>query len=115
VDAEVTLAEIDREFVAAHEMLQPFGAGNLQPLFLVRNASVIATREFAANCCEITIDDGTARGLAVLWPSACALAPDLERGATVDLLFQIEPDAYAPAGAKLIIVDARSAVASACA
>jgi single-stranded-DNA-specific exonuclease len=115
VDAEVTLAEIDREFVAAHEMLQPFGAGNLQPLFLVRNASVIATREFAANCCEITIDDGTVRGLAVLWPSACALAPDLERGATVDLLFQIEPDAYAPAGAKLIIVDARSAAASACA
>ncbi len=112
VDAEVTLAEIDREFVAAHEMLQPFGAGNLQPLFLVRNASVIATREFAEDCCEITIEDGTGRGLAVLWPSASALAPDLARGATVDLLFQIEPDTYAPAGAKLVIVDARSASVS---
>ncbi|HXH92373.1 MAG TPA: single-stranded-DNA-specific exonuclease RecJ [Thermoanaerobaculia bacterium] len=112
VDAEVTLAEIDREFVAAHEMLQPFGAGNLQPLFLARNASVIATREFAEDCCEITIDDGTGRGLAVLWPSACALAPDLLRGATVDLLFQIEPDSYSPTGAKLVIVDARSASVS---
>jgi len=112
VDAEVTLAEIDREFVAAHEMLQPFGAGNLQPLFLVRNASVIATREFAEDCCEITIDDGTGRGLAVLWPSACALAPDLTCGATVDLLFQIEPDGYSPTGAKLVIVDARSASVS---
>ena len=112
VDAEVTLAEIDREFVAAHEMLQPFGAGNTQPLFLVHNASVIATREFAEDCCEITIDDGTGRGLAVLWPSACALAPDLVRGATVDLLFQIEPDSYSPTGAKLVIVDARSASVS---
>jgi len=109
VDAEVTLAEVDREFVAAHEMLQPFGAGNLQPLFLVRNASVIATREFAEDCCEITIDDGTGRGLAVLWPSARALAPDLLHGAIVDLLFQIEPDGYSPTGAKLVIVDARSA------
>jgi single-stranded-DNA-specific exonuclease len=112
VDAEVTLAEIDREFVAAHEMLQPFGAGNPQPLFLVRNASVLATREFAEDCCEITIEDGTGRGLAVLWPSACALAPDLARGATVDLLVQIEPDGYSPTGAKLIIVDARSASVS---
>ncbi|MEA2240015.1 MAG: single-stranded-DNA-specific exonuclease [Thermoanaerobaculia bacterium] len=110
VDAELTLAEIDSDFVAAHELLQPFGAGNLQPLFLVRNASVMATREFATDCCEITIEDTTGRGLAVLWPSARALAPDLVRGAMVDLLFQVEPDRYAPAGAKLVIVDARKAV-----
>jgi single-stranded-DNA-specific exonuclease len=108
-DAEVTLAEIDREFVAAHELMQPFGAGNLQPLFLLRNAAVVTTREFATDCCELTLDDGTGRALAVLWPSARALASDLERGATADLLFQIEPDRYAPAGAKLVIVDSRSA------
>ena len=107
VDAALTLAAIDRAFVTAHELLQPFGAGNLQPLFLVRNATVIATREFAEDCCEITIEDGTGRGLAVLWPSVRALAGDLERGATVDLLVQIEPDNYAQAGAKLVIVDAR--------
>ncbi len=108
VDAEVTLAEVDREFVAAHEMMQPFGAGNLQPLFLVRNANVLSTREFAPDCCELTIDDETGKALAVLWPSARALAPELVRGATVDLLFQIEPDGYAASGAKLAIVDARA-------
>jgi len=108
VDAEVTLAEVDREFVAAHELMQPFGAGNLQPLFLIRNANVLATREFAPDCCELTIDDGTGKALAVLWPSARALAPELVRGATVDLLFQIEPDGYSPSGAKLAVVDARA-------
>jgi single-stranded-DNA-specific exonuclease len=106
IDAEVTLAEVDREFVAAHELMQPFGAGNLQPLFLVRNAAVVATREFAPDCRELTIDDGTGQALAVLWPSARALAPDLARGATVDLLFQIEPDGYAARGAKLAVADA---------
>jgi len=110
VDAEVTLAEVDREFVAAHELMQPFGAGNLQPLFLVRNASVLATREFAPDCCELTIDDGTGKALAVLWPSAQALAPELVRGATVDLLFQIEPDGYSPSGGKLAVVDAKEAI-----
>jgi len=107
VDAEVTFAEVDREFVSAHEMLQPFGAGNLQPLFLARNATVMATREFAEDCCELTLDDGTGKALAVLWPSVRALASDVKNGAMVDLLFQIEPDGYAANGGKLTIVDAR--------
>ena len=106
VDAEVTLGEVDREFVNAHEMLQPFGAGNLQPLFLARNATVKATREFAEDCCELTLDDGTGSALAVLWPSVRALASEVKNGATVDLLFQIEPDGYSSTGAKLTIVDA---------
>ncbi|MEA2416861.1 MAG: single-stranded-DNA-specific exonuclease [Thermoanaerobaculia bacterium] len=107
VDAEVTLAEVDEEFVKAHEMMQPFGAGNLQPLFLTRNANVTATREFAPDCCELTVDDGTGRAAAVLWPSVRALAGEVKNGATVDLLFHIEPDSYAASGAKLTIVDAR--------
>jgi single-stranded-DNA-specific exonuclease len=108
VDAELTLADIDREFVAAHELMQPFGAGNPQPLFLARNASVKTTREFAPDCCELTLDDGTGQALAVLWPSSRALAPSLGRGATVDLLFRIEPDGYVLSGAKLAVVDARA-------
>ncbi|HEV7426944.1 MAG TPA: single-stranded-DNA-specific exonuclease RecJ [Thermoanaerobaculia bacterium] len=107
VDAEVTFAEVDQEFVKTHEMMQPFGAGNLQPLFLTRNAKVTATREFAPDCCELTLDDGTARAAAVLWPSARALAGDVKNGATVDLLFHIEPDGYAANGGKLTIIDAR--------
>lgn len=108
VDAEVTLAEVDEEFVKGHEMMQPFGAGNLQPLFLTRNANVTATREFAPDCCELTLDDGTGRAAAVLWPSVRALAGEVRNGATIDVLFHIEPDSYAASGAKLTIVDARA-------
>jgi single-stranded-DNA-specific exonuclease len=108
VDAELTLAEVDEEFVKAHEMMQPFGAGNLQPLFLTRNANVTATREFAPDCCELTLDDGTGRAAAVLWPSVRALAAEVKNGAMIDLLFHIEPDSYSQSGGKLTIVDARS-------
>src|SRR5436305_570302 len=109
VDAEVTFAEVDQEFVKAHEMMQPFGAGNLQPLFLARNANVTATREFAPECCELTLEDGTGRAAAVPWRSVRALASEVQHGATVDLLFRIEPDGYTASGAKLTIVDSRPA------
>jgi single-stranded-DNA-specific exonuclease len=102
VDAALTLGEIDSEFVAAHEMLQPFGAGNAQPVFLIRGVEVKNTRTFAEDCREVILDDGTGRGTAVLWPSAKQLQPSL--AGRVDLLVQIEADRYSVA--KLTIVDA---------
>ena len=108
VDAVLPLAAIDGEFLAAHEMLQPFGAGNRQPLFLTRSALVLTARTFAPDCVELTLDDGTGRATAVVWPSAQSLAPQLVPGARADVIFHLEPDAYAPAGARLEIVDART-------
>lgn len=106
VDATLTLAEIDPEFIAAHELLQPFGAGNPQPTFLVRDVTVTATRTFAEDCCELTIEDATGRGTALLWPSVKQLAPELV--GKVDLLVHAEPDRYT--GVKLAVVDSRVAL-----
>lgn len=105
VDATLTLADIDAEFVRGHEMLQPFGAGNPQPLFAIREVVVTATRAFADDCLELTLEDPTGRGVGVLWPGAKELRPAL-RG-MVDLLVKVEPDKYA--GARLEICDARPA------
>jgi len=106
VDATLTLAEIDSEFLAAHEMLQPFGAGNVQPLFLVRDVRVTGTRTFAEDCCELTLEDAGGRAVAVLWPSVKQLGESVSRG-SVDLLVHVEPDKWT--GSRLTIVDARSA------
>ena len=103
VDAELTLADIDEEFVKAHELLQPFGAGNTQPLFVVRDVTITGTRTFAADCCELSLQDATGRAIGVLWPAAKELASMLTRA--VDLLVQVEPDRYH--GARLNVVDAR--------
>jgi single-stranded-DNA-specific exonuclease len=107
IDAALPLAAIDGEFIAAHEMLQPFGAGNPQPLFLARGALVLTARTFAPDCIELTLEDDTGCATAVLWPSEQELAQHLAPGARVDILFHVEPDAYAPAGARLQIIDAR--------
>jgi single-stranded-DNA-specific exonuclease len=102
VDGVLTLADIDHEFIAAHEMLQPFGAGNPQPLFVVRNVMVTGTRMFAEDCSELSLEDATGRGVAVLWPSAKELARHLVR--EVDLLVRVEPDRF-NGGGRLEIVD----------
>ena len=107
VDAELSLGEIDRELLAAHELLQPFGAGNPQPLFLARGVEVVSQRPFADDCCELLLRDGGGRASAVVWPSAKALLSELVR-ARSDVLFHLEPDEFAAAGARMNVVDARN-------
>jgi single-stranded-DNA-specific exonuclease len=104
VDATLTLADIDDEFLAAHEQLQPFGAGNPQPLFLVRDVEVTGTRTFAEDCCELSLQDSSGKGIAVLWPSVKQLGGVVVKG-PVDLLVKVEPDRYH--GSRLEVVDAR--------
>src|SRR5437870_988996 len=107
IDGELTFAEIDSAFIGAHELLQPFGAGNLQPLFLSRNVAVVDRRGFGEDCCELTLQDATGRATAVRWPSAKDLDAIVSAGHS-DILFQLEPDAYAQSGARLTLIDARN-------
>jgi len=109
VDAVLTLGEIDRAFIEAHEMLQPFGAGNPQPLFMARGVEVVGTRMFAEDCCELMLDDGSGRMAAVVWPSVKQLAAEIVQRVRADVLFQAEPDTYSPAGVRLTITDVRAA------
>jgi single-stranded-DNA-specific exonuclease len=105
VDATVRLGELDAEFLASHEMLQPFGAGNVQPLFLVKDVTVKSTRMFAEDCSELALEDATGKAIAVLWPSVKQLGFELAKG-EVDLLVKVEPDRYH--GFRLEIADARA-------
>lgn len=108
VDGSITLAEVDRHFVLAHEMLQPFGAGNRQPLFAIRRARVNSRRMFAEDCCELRIEDETGSGAAVLWPSVKHLAASIN-GAPLDFLVQLEADGWSEIGGRMSVVDARPA------
>lgn len=106
VDATLTLADIDQEFLATHELLQPFGAGNQQPLFAIHDVKVVSTRSFAEDCCELKLEDATGRGTAVLWPSVKELGGEIMKG-RVDLLVRVEEDRYS-GGVRLEVVDARA-------
>ena len=108
IDGCVTLGEVDRDFVLAHEMLQPFGAGNALPLFAIRRTHVTAKRPFAEECCELTLQDATGSGTAVVWPSAKQLNAAIN-GAAIDLLVQIEADGWSEIGGRMSVADVRLA------
>ena len=108
LDAWVTLAELDRHFIATHELLQPFGAANDQPLFGLRGVRVTSKRNFAEECCELAIEDDTGRGAAIVWPSVKQLA-SAANGEPLDLLVRIEPDSWSPSGGRLVLADLRRA------
>jgi len=42
LDHEITFAELNFDFLGWHEMLQPFGSGNPQPLFFARGVESVA-------------------------------------------------------------------------
>lgn len=105
VDAKIALGELDREFLAEHEQLQPFGAANRQPMLAAEGIQVTSRREFSPGCFEILLRDGSGRATAVVWPSGGGLADELKPGTTADILFQVEPDTWSPTGMRLVIAD----------
>lgn len=109
IDGVLTVSQIDAAFGAEHEALEPFGAGNPQPLFLVRDARARLRREFAADCFGFDVDDSGGSLPAVLWPAQKELVPLLTGTAGVDLLVRIEPDRFSPGGLRAVIADAAAA------
>lgn len=106
VDGELQLRDLNRAFIAEHELLQPFGAGNAQPMFVANGVHVANARQFAEDCHELTLEDASGRMKAVVWPSAASVLP-LLRESRSDVLFQVEPDRFD--GARVVIADARPA------
>jgi single-stranded-DNA-specific exonuclease len=106
VDALQELDGLDRQFFDDHQRLEPFGAGNRQPVFYSPCVEVVTTREFAEECVEVTFAGNQGGVRAVVWPSSRSLRPLLSRNARVDIAWRLEPDTYAASGFRLEIVDA---------
>lgn len=105
VDGTVRLGDLDAGFLAAYAALEPFGAGNRQPVLLCRDVVARRERQFAPDCRAYELDDGTGTFDAVLWPSNAAVAATLgERAA--DVLLRIDPDSWSSRGYRAEVVDA---------
>jgi single-stranded-DNA-specific exonuclease len=107
IEAEAPIRGFDAAFLAEHDVLEPFGAGNPRPHFLLRHVAPRMRREFSADCHAIDLTDGGGEELAsVLWPRQRELAALFRSGATLDVVAQIEADRYAKSGVRAVIVDA---------
>lgn len=106
IEAEIRLAALTSEFLAEHEMLEPFGAANRQPVFMSRGVKVGEVKEFSPGCRSVMLQHDGIWYSSVLWPSAALASEALLTGSFADVAYTIEPDRYGRNGLRLQIVDA---------
>ncbi|HXI12451.1 MAG TPA: single-stranded-DNA-specific exonuclease RecJ [Thermoanaerobaculia bacterium] len=106
IEGELTPRALTRSFMKEHQSLEPFGAGNPQPLFLMRGLRVSGRREFSEGCHEVMLARDDRSVPAVIWPSQTELLPLFDSGCELDLVAQLQPTRYSQAGVRLELVDA---------
>jgi single-stranded-DNA-specific exonuclease len=91
LDHELLFTEIDIEFLRWHEMLQPFGNGNPQPLFLAREVELVAPpRVVNEKHLIFRLRQGNRHRRAVYFDGAPSQLPP----APWDIAFRIRADEY---------------------
>ncbi len=91
LDHEITFGELNHDFLGWHEMLQPFGNGNSQPLFFARGIEpVIAPRVVGENHLALVLQQQNYRRRAIFFGAALNPLPPQPW----DVAFRIRPDQY---------------------
>jgi single-stranded-DNA-specific exonuclease len=91
LDYEITFAELDLGFLEWHEMLQPFGSGNPQPLFFAREVQpVIVPRVVGENHLALVLRQKNYQRRAIFFGAANDSLP----AQPWDIAFRIRPDEY---------------------
>jgi single-stranded-DNA-specific exonuclease len=91
LDHEISFAELNYDFLGWHEMLQPFGNGNPQPLFFAGGVeSVIAPRVVGENHLTLVLRQQNCQRRAIFFGAAEISLP----AQPWDIVFRIRPDEY---------------------
>lgn len=106
-EGEVSTADVNRDFARDLATLEPFGAENPEPLFLIRGASIRSRRVPNDKLVEVLAEKDGMAARCVAWRSVEDLWPALEAGRRLDLLGCVREDGWAPAGASFEIRDVR--------
>jgi single-stranded-DNA-specific exonuclease len=91
LDHEISFAELNFDFIGWHEMLQPFGNGNPQPLFFAREVeSVAAPRVVGERHLQLRLRQQNYHQRAIFFGAAANTLPRQPW----DIAFRIRPDEY---------------------
>jgi single-stranded-DNA-specific exonuclease len=91
LDHEITFAELNFDFLGWHEMLQPFGNGNPQPLFFARKVDLpVAPRIVGENHLALVLRQQNYQRRAIFFGAALNPLPSQPW----DIAFRIRPDQY---------------------
>jgi single-stranded-DNA-specific exonuclease len=90
LDHEITFGELNHDFLGWHEMLQPFGNGNAQPLFFARGIEQVAARVVGDNHLALVLRQQSHQRRAIFFGAALNPLPPQPW----DIAFRIRPNEY---------------------
>jgi len=91
IDHELNFSELNFDFLGWHEMLQPFGNGNPQPLFFTRGVeSAAAPRVVGEKHLQLRLRQQNYHQRAIFFGGAAEALPSQPW----DIAFRIRPDEY---------------------
>lgn len=95
VEAELPAGIINQELPAITKKLEPFGVGNPQPIFLVRNLRVVGARKVGSTGGHLKLGlakDGLS--LPAIWFGAGSQLPAYQPGSIADIVFTVLEDSW---------------------
>ena len=93
VDAELDLSQISVDFIRQVALLEPFGAGNEEPLFISRNLLFETFVQFGKNHGRFV--PGGREGLAAIgWGLGSLMKDFFESGKPLDIVYRLENNAF---------------------
>jgi single-stranded-DNA-specific exonuclease len=104
IAASVELEAVTDSFLRELSLLEPWGEGNPEPLFVASGVRLRRQREFSPGCFEVELEQEGALRRAVVWPSEAPLLQDVEAGSSFECVFRVEEDRYR-GGTVLVLVD----------
>jgi single-stranded-DNA-specific exonuclease len=109
-EGEIATADVTRDFSAELAQLEPFGAENAEPLFLLRGVSIHSKRVPNEKLVEVSVERDGATVRCVAWQSLSELWDELLPDRVIDLLGYVRADSWVSSGASIEIADVREAV-----
>ncbi|MCL2102581.1 MAG: single-stranded-DNA-specific exonuclease RecJ [Syntrophorhabdaceae bacterium] len=108
IDAEIRIRDINTDLLANLDLMRPFGMGNPEPVFLLRNIRVVCVSRTGASGQHLRfeLEEGERRIGGVAF--SCAEIPADSSGRT-DLLVTVQENLYrGTRTARLVLLDARA-------
>ncbi len=95
LEAELTATDISRELAGAVAMMEPFGAGNPEPLFLSRNMKVLDRQRIGdGSHLRLRVSGDGSGAISCVGFGLGELEPSLELGSSVDMCYAIRLNTY---------------------